>query len=800
MFSSKDIFLTPPSGGYTIGKSVRLRSSASAYLNRTPSSSTNRRISTFSAWIKWSLTGSSAFPEIFSAAPNGLIYKDALYFSNNTLSVIFNGGITYSLVTTQVFRDPSAWYHFVMAIDTTQATASNRVKLYVNGVQITAFSTANYPIQNYDPNFNSAIVHNIGRSTDANDYFDGYLTEINFIDGQALTPSSFGSTNALTGVWQPAKYTGSYGTNGFYLNFSSNSTAAALGTDFSGNSNTWTVNNISVTAGATYDSMTDVPTLTSATVANYCVMNPNNASSSSVSVTSGNLDLSIAANATCAVSTMAVTSGKWYWEFTAGTASQNAYYVSVCDVNNWSAPSKSQTDMYNSTYVWTYYGNNGNKITNATATAYGSSFTSGDVIGVALDMDAGTVVFYKNNTSQGTAFSVFAGKTIAPMIGNGASTTSSAGSINFGQRPFSYTPPTGYVALNTYNLPTSTITNGAAYMAATLYTGTGASLAISNAVNGISFQPDLVWMKRRNTTGNNVLQDSIRGVNSQLFSNSTTSELTGSSDITSFNSGGFTIAGTDTDTGASGSTYVGWQWKAGGTSSSNTNGSITSTVSAGATQGFSVATYTGNGSAGATFGHGLGVAPNFVIIKERGNANGWLCYHSSTGNTGYLELDATLSFQTLSTVWNNTTPSSSVVTLGTVSNVNRNGGTFVAYCFAAVKGFSAFGSYTGNNSNDGPFVYLGFRPRFVMFKDSTSAGAWMIMDSSRETYNVEQNGLAPNNSNAESTYSGTPQVDFLSNGFKIRANNANAYWNNISGNTYIYAAFAEVPFKSALGR
>jgi len=369
-----------------------------------------------------------------------------------------------------------------------------------------------------------------------------------------------------------------------------------------------------------------------------------------------------------------------------------------------------------------------------------------------------------------------------------------SGLHNFGQRPFSYTPPTGFVALNTYNLPDSTIKNGAAYMAATLYTGNSSTQTITNTVNGVSFQPDWIWAKNRTTSGSNHRSfDSVRGASKILYPSLTNSEDTNANGLTSFNSNGFSIG--DASINDSGASFVAWQWKAGGTSASNTTGTITTTVSVGATQGFSVATYTGNGSAGATFGHGLGVAPSFVIVKERSNANGWLCYHISTGNTGYLELDATLSFQTLSTVWNNTTPSSSVVTLGTVSNVNRNGGTFVAYCWAAVAGYSAFGSYTGNGSADGPFQYLGFRPRFLMVKNATNAYNWNIQDSGRNTYNPVNNQLYANLADAEyAANSGNFLVDFLSNGFKVRGTGASG---NNSGDTIIYMAFAENPFKNA---
>jgi len=781
MFASKDVFLTPPAtGAYTIGKSVRLRSSASAYLNRTPSSSTNRRISTFSAWVKWSLTGSSVYPEIFSAAANGLLYRDAFYFANNTLNVIFNGGVAYSLTTTQVFRDPSAWYHFVMAIDTTQATASNRVKLYVNGVQITAFSTANYPIQNYDPNFNSAIVHNIGRSTDANDYIDGYMTEINFVDGQQLTPSSFGSTNALTGVWQPAKYTGTYGTNGFYLNFSSNGSSAALGTDFSGNSNTWTVNNISVTAGVTYDSMTDVPTLTSATAANYCVGNPLYVDGSvSVTWTNGNLTWSCP-NTGSGKSTLAVSTGKWYWELVYAT---NAYLTGVSD--------SASVGRYTNGVM---YESNGTKWINGTNTSYGATYTTGDVIGVALDMDGGTVTFYKNNTSQGSISLSGASITNAtPTLGGGAGVVNT-GNINFGQRPFTYTAPTGYVALNTYNLPTSTITNGAAYMAATLYTGNASTQTITNTVNGISFASDLVWIKDRSAARQNSLSDIVRGTNKELFSDSTDADTSpGTPVVTAFNSNGFTIGANGT-VNATGESFVAWQWKANGSGVTNTNGTITSTVSAGATQGFSVVTYTHNGTNAATVGHGLGVTPSFIINKQRSAASNWRCYHVSL-TAGYnIQLNLTSAQGSAADIFP-TAPTSSVFTPG--NGDSASGQTFVAYCFAAVKGFSAFGSYTGNGSADGPFVYCGFRPRWVMWKNSSTGGTdWTIIDSSRNTYNVANSGLQPNGSYAEASNSNY-QIDFLSNGFKLRTTNAEA---NQSGISIIYAAFAENPFKNALAR
>jgi len=701
-----------------------------------------------------------------------------------------NGSWVFYKSTAAVYRDTSAWYHFVVAVDTTQATGSNRIKIYVNGVEVTAFNTDTQNSQNFDTYINLNQQHSIGRYNANADYPDGYMAEINFIDGQALTPSSFGSTNATTGVWQPAAYTGSYGTNGFYLPFTDNSALtsgsnAGLGKDFSGNGNYWNTNNVSITSGSTYDSMTDVPTLTSATVANYCVMNPLKLPASGT-VSTSNANLTVTYNNT-AYASMAVTTGKWYWEAKWDSGISTSFGVSGAQQTGWLSSGSSGAS----------YSNDGTKWINGTNTSFGASFTTSDTIGFTLDADAGTLTCYKNNTSQGaiTLPSQPSGGWMPACWSGNSGITST---FNFGQRPFTYTPPSGFVALNTFNLTTPTIQNGAAYMAATTYTGTGSALTVSNAVNGVSFQPDLVWVKSRSTAENHFLFDSVRGSApnySRLSSNLTDAEATpGVAMLTAINSNGITL-GTNGGVNTNGATFVGWQWKANGAGSSNTNGTITSTVSANTTAGFSIVTYTGNGTAGATVGHGLGVAPSFVIVKERGNANGWLCYHISTGNTGYLELDATLAFQTLSTVWNNTTPSSTVVTLGTVSNVNRNGGTFVAYCFAPVSGYSAFGSYTGNGSSDGPFVYLGFRPRYIMYKRSDSTGDWYVWDTSRDTANVAGNGLFPNYAVAEVAY-GTI-LDILSNGFKLRTNGVVG---NSSGATYIYACFAENPAKYALAR
>jgi hypothetical protein len=438
-------------GAYNIERSLRFRSSASAYLNRTPASAGNRKTWTYSAWIKR------------GALVNGATYNNSTLFSagagnpgvkisfdkdtnNDAIQVNFFAGTNAGALTTSVYRDISAWYHIVVAIDTTQATASNRVKIFINNVQVTAFNTSNYPAQNTDYDVNNNVIHNIGRaSQNSSEYFDGYIAENHFIDGQALTPSSFGETDTITGVWKPKKYTGTYGTNGFYLKFNTLTSTSTLGNDSSGNSNTWTVNNVSLTTGSTYDSMTDVPTLTSATASNFATLNPlNKALSAGNGFSNGNLTYSQGAETDGqAVATIVPTTGKWYCELVYPTAT--GYPVIGVhrggDAGLW----------YNIGIA--YRGNSGDKIIDGTGSAYGAAFGVNDVMGIALNLDAGTVTFYKNNTSQGaitlpsstTGWSPYLGWSY--NLGNGT-----VGHINFGQRPFAYTPPTGFVALNTFNI------------------------------------------------------------------------------------------------------------------------------------------------------------------------------------------------------------------------------------------------------------------------------------------------------------------------------------------------------------
>jgi hypothetical protein len=966
------------SGGYDINNSLRFRSSASAYLNRTFATPTSQSIFTFSCWIKRGKL--STGQTLFGVSTTGF---DGIYFDTTDQIIIYGNGAP-KITTTAVYRDPSAWYHIVLSHSGTSNT------LYVNGVSVgTATSALNI--------FNTANSHIIGQNSSAN-YYDGYLAELNFIDGQALTPSSFGETDTTTGSWKPKAYSGTYGTNGFYLPFRLNNTSsfqanytsssqylsvasnAAFGygtgnftvegwhyatssgtsylfdqrttdpqlvpslyinggsytvyvnggsvltagtvvtnqwvhwalvrasgttklyingisvgsfadtnnyinspfiignyygatfgwagylsnvrvvkgtavytsnftpsstpliaisgtslltlqnttivdnstnaftitnsgsittstatpfvanitSDISGNSNNWTGNNIQVaTATATtYDAMTDVPTNTSATVANYAVLNLLK-QGSAVTVSNGNLRaVGTGAAWGTVLSSIGMTSGKWYCEITV-TANSNSQMFGICQ------ETATLTTYVGASAVGYGYYAGGEKYNNGVNALYGASYTANDVIGIAYDADIGSLTFYKNGSSQGVAYSGLS-TTATWFFAVSAYNTTNTNDINFGQRPFTYTPPTGFVRLNTYNLPDSTIKKGNSYMDVALRTGTGTADGQSQVISSLAFTPDLVWNKARSNAFNHNLVDSVRGNDTILFSNLTNAETSVGTTGTQLQitTNGFTaIQRTSYQAvNQNGVTYVNWMWLAGAgsTSSGTGTGGITSvTQSVNTTAGFSIVTYTGSGSNG-TVTHGLGVAPKWVIVKARTQGTGynWVVYHASLGATQYLGLNLTNAAATASTVWNNTTPTSSVFSLGNDPAINGNTLPFVAYCWAEIAGFSKFGSYTGNASTDGPFVYLGFRPKFVLIKRTDSTSNWYLFDTARDTYNVMKNELLPNSTNAEAD--NTRWIDTLSNGFKIRNDNASQI--NASGATMVYMAFAENPFKNANAR
>jgi len=580
-----------------------------------------------------------------------------------------------------------------------------------------------------------------------------------------------------------------------------------LGIDRSGNNNNWTVNNITIA-----DQMVDSPTN------NFATLNPLN-SNGSPTYLEGNLKYTNGYNYGI-YGTMGMSSGKWYWEnITEGTSITVILGIvhedSLHDTFD-NAYGGGMNDYGGSSKARGYLSLDGSKLDDSSKTSYALSFAGTDVMGIAFDADNGTLIFYKNGVSQGTSFTSLPSGTWFPLIHTFGNYYNIA---NFGQDSsfagnktaqgnqdsnsigdFYYTPPSGFLALCTSNLPAVAVVPSE-HFNTVLYTGDDST----NSITGVGFQPDFVWLKNRSAATNHRLYNSLTyggpysagaSGSKYLRSNTTDAELTGSyKSLISLDSDGFTVHSTGSDTNRASDNYVAWNWKANGSGSSNTDGSITSTVSANVDSGFSIVSYTGTGTAGATIGHGLSKAPEMVIVKSRSlSGKNWPTYHIATGNTNRTKLNATDATGS-SSAWNNTTPSASLITLGSQSEVNTASATQIAYCFHSVDGYSKVGSYTGNGNADGTFVYTGFRPAFVMAKVSTAGThGWGIYNSKSKTYNYLGNVLQANATNAEMT---SEFLDFTSNGFKHRTSST---WNNGSGQTYIYIAFAETPFKFSNAR
>lgn len=732
-------------------QSVRFRSSATSYLTRTPGAAGNQQKFTWSGWVKrgtlavqqelFSTNGTPTFGIRFGSAGTGA--DDLEIFE-------YNGGFVFDLITTQDFVDPSAWYHIVVAVDSTQATAANRVKLYVNGNQVTSFSTATYPTQNLSLVVNSTGAHYLGRYTTSVQYFDGYMAEVNLIDGQQLDASSFGQLDPTSGQWEPISYSGAYGTNGFYLRFGDTS---SLGKDSSGNGNTWTATNFSTTPGTTYDPVYDYayPAIGGADngVGNYATLDPNTHTS-----TFSNGNLQVAGTQAQALSSLAMCSGKWYAEFTPTTIGSQNVVIGIDEVDQTVGP-------FGRTFG---YDKTGNKLINGSGSAWAATYTTGNVIGVAFDADAGSITFYKNGVSQGVMSSAIPADCYRFGIGAGGTAGSDVYVANFGQRAFSYTPPSGFSALNTFNLAAPAIVTPSAYFSSTVYTGNGGTKSIT----GLGFQPDLVIIKGRSGATAWAVYDSARGVQKD-FDISSAAETTQATGLTSFNSDGFTLgalAKVNTNT----ATYLALAFKEG------------------VTPGLDIVTYTGTG-ANTTVNHSLGVAPAMVWVKAKSGTGSWVVYH--TGQTSaayYTALDSSNGESSLATVWNSTAPTSTNFSLGSHAAVNANGTTYVAYAWAEVPGFSKFGSFTGNGSADGPFIYTGFKPALVVVKRTSASGnGWFVEDAGRNV----MNGTNYANTSFESTQAETccaAYVDYTANGFKIRSTSAGI---NASSARYIYMAFAE---------
>jgi len=787
MFGSQ--WLANAGSTYEIDQSIRFNDDDSAKLSRTPSAG-NRTTWTYSVWLKrGNIPGLSK--DIFSASTNSTNRFEIQFNASEQIRIYQSdsGSTTDDLITNRLFRDPSSWYHLVFRYDTTESTASDRIKLYVNGVQETSFSTANYPTASYEGDVNANVVHTISSRESGGVFFDGYMAEINFVSGTAKAASDFCETDAATGQWIPKEYTGAYGTNGFYL---TGANSSDFGKDFSGNNNDWTASGL-----AANDQMSDSPT------SNWCTINSLAFDSSQITLTDGNLTLAWNTpngnGGTTALSTFDISKhGKSYWEFSAANSSVN-YSVGIC--TNTSLWRKPRTQ---STYNVIRYGVQNASTAEMQVTSGDGSIDSTGVLAItgsevgmmAFDPASGKLWVGQDGTffnsgdpaagsdEQGT----FTGDNNTGLYVNVEDYSSAeAGSVtfNFGQSGFAHTPPTGFTALNSANLPDPAIEYPPDYFTPYIYTGD--NTGTSRAFTGVGFAPNFVWTKARGATYSHALFDTVRGVEKYLTTDSNQAETNqpGHGYITAFGSDGYTFSD-----GSSGrlnyngdTTYVSWNWVEG------------------STPGFDIVSYTGNATA-RTISHNLGVVPEMMIVKNRADTDNWAVYHAgntSAPETDYLVLNDYAATADDATVWNDTAPTSSVFSVGTSSLTNGNTEAMIAYVFAPVEGFSKFGSYTGNGSSSGPAVNLGFRPAWYLVKLASGINqSWYLFDDQRDPFNFVRRYLGPNRNNAEvAGVEADISHDFLSNGIKIRTDNAFA---NTSGAEYVYAAFAKTPFKTANAR
>ena len=793
-------------------------------INRDPSSAGDRKKHTVSVWVKRTKPSDGSQILLCGFASS---YSDFLYFRSDD-RLEYTLGNAHSVATDMKFRDTANWYHIVTHFDVANSTTTDRLKFYVNGVEQTKTVTyGSYPAnQNYA--FSNTVDQTIGGATHFVGYeFDGYLCDYHFIDGSLVSHNSFGEFK--NGIWIPKIVNTSaitYGTNGFRLEFK--------GTDTDGPSTSGSVNSNSVGASSVnsnhfhaystnqqyHSALPDNPEN------NFCTLNPIIASGqkSSATYSQGNLQYTSTDAYDTAIGTIGVSSGKWYYETKlVGNGNQMiGLRASPHDqATSFLGQNTSNSGIGHYRTVGVYNESSGSD----------SLFTAvdGDIIGIAFDADNGYVWFSKNGSFYGTVdtssnrytlASWTSGEFLFPAQGyrdsricNFGQDASFVGTFTGGdvgtetdgngKGVFKYAPPSGYLALCSANLPDTNLSpnqleQATDYFKTVLYTGNNTSRSIA-----VGFQPDWTWIKARSVSSDHYVFDSNRGTpNKSLSTNDSGVEDTTSGQFTQFTATGFDLpADTAGYVNYNSRTYAAWNWKInGGTTSTDNNGSLTSTVQTNPEVGISIATFNVPTQANFSFGHGLGSVPDMFWWKSRTNTQNWIVYHpakttSVPGRPG-LYLNSQLAGFTTGGNWITELSSTRIaITDGQVSSgSNRDN---VVYSFKSVEGFSKIGSYTGNGNANGTFVYTGFKPAYLMVKRLTSNGYnWLIVDNKRDPINEVDTILTANTNNADNS-SGTVDFDFLSNGFKCRNNNSNM---NNSGISHLYMAFAEQPFKFSNAR
>jgi len=766
----------------TIAKSCIFENGGPAYLDKTyGSAGTSLKKFTFSCWFKIgfdTIAGTSGyFPTLFNVGGESGKYFSLFFQSqyHNIQLYSYNSGYDLRKITNRTFEDTTKWYHIVCAIDTTESTGSDRVKLYIDGDRITSFSTSVDPSQDYDLSVGAAEPYYVG-FMNSGDTWDGYMAEVNYVDGTALTPSTFGLTDTSTGRWIPKTLTGiTYGSNGFRMQFA-NSAGQTIGDDTSGNGNDFTVNNI-----ATTDLTTDSPTQ------NFATAFHNQSDNGTLTMSEGNLKIVQGTN------TSKMGSGRstlildpndpnlYYCEYKVDLEhGGNGSVVGFSDIRADGKKADSSdlrmdigTNYFFACDTYIVHEIDGADAGTGNNATLNPEFTTNDVMGLAFQ--AGKIWIAKNNTwsnsgnpGAGTGHLVELSKNTKYRFYSGqyGSSSGNQGTFNFGQKSFNYTPPSGAVNLQQDNL---------------LTTGKGV--------------PDVVWIKNRDQADAHQWYDSTRGPLLDLQTDSTNTESTTNDGLQKFLQNGFAVED-DVSINSVAESYVAFNWVAGGgTTSANSDGSgasIASTIQKNETAGFSVVSYSGSGTGSTVAGtvaHGLSKTPQCIWIKSRTAGNNWVVYHHKISDPSDKVLY--LNDTNAETNWpymGDTDPTNKVFTISSDLETGRASNTYMAYCWYGIEGFSKFGTYEGNNSADGAFVYLGFKPALLIVKNLDGAYGWRMYDNVRAPINPIHNTILADVTTAENT--STYEADFLANGFKQR----DTYSSTNASNSYVYMAWAEHPF------
>jgi len=818
--------------GHQINNSARF--TGSGVLSRTAGTPTNVDKFTISCWVKRSkLTTLNNF--VFGYEDN-LNYQKLAFNSTDKLELHEQRGSGDSnglRTVDQVFRDTSAWYNVVWVFDSGNATEADREIFYVNGTRLSDVEgwDGGYPTQNRDSVFNKsgATIHIGSASSYYGSYFQGYMAEVVFNDGQAYAASDYGETK--NGVWIPKDPSGlTFGNNGFHLNFASSSD---MGNDVSGNNNDFSESNVD-----THDQMIDTPTFDSSSnggnfmTYNGAMVGANN------TLSEGNL-ASTGTGGGNVEGTFGMITGKWYWECRVQDLTD---YGPTFGIGQYGAGGSE--GVYNiitwQSQAGQMYGGGGypDQMGTISVTSTGvTSLADADILNFWLDCDNGKLWIGKNGTipnsgSPANGTNPQASWSTIPkgryFMATCQNVSSGIGVLNAGQNPtfngtitagtntdkngyglFNYDPSgTDFLACCAANIPTADAINPSEtddnfptkLFSPILYTGDGGS---SRGVTGLGFQPDFVWIKRRNDTENHNLYDSTRGANKRIKSNSTGGETT--EGLPSFDSDGFTVDATGTICNVSSQTYVAWNWRInGGTTSSNSNGSVTSTVQVDPSGAFSLSKYRGGltGAGTATVGHGLSKAPAMIIFKGYGNLAGgdgqwWVGHDVLTSWNYFLRFNSHVSEIDKSGNGSMSSPTSTVFSVNNTDGLGAGTIDNLAYCFTDVEGYCKVGSYRGNGLADaqGTYIYTGFKPGWVMTKATDTGAEWAIYDTTRNTGNGADRILQADLNAAERT--DLDVIDILSNGFKCLDTGGRT---NQSGKTYIYLAMAHNPFQFATGR